>query len=307
MRASSQTRLLATSLAVVLAVPCFAGFRSAGAQSAALTPYPACTAKPTPADSEAAHSAYNLGKRFFEESDYGSASHNFIDAFKLDCTKPELLLNIARANELLGNRAEAVHALETYLQRSPTMAADDKVQLQRRIDNLKAAIAAQVVVAPPAPTVAPPPTATAAPTATTPPPPPTLPPPTTEERHHTALPWVIAGAGAAAGITGLALYFVGKGDITSANTACGGSASSCKATGAAATQAQNNVNTGDSLETAGSVLGYAGLGIAAAGILWHFLEPTGPSSTTAVPDAPKASFVPVVGPGLAGASVVGRF
>jgi hypothetical protein len=176
MRASSQTRLLATSLAVVLAVPCFAGFRSAGAQSAALTPYPACTAKPTPQDSEAAHSAYNLGKRFFEESDYGSASHNFIDAFKLDCTKPELLLNIARANELLGNRAEAVHALETYLQRSPTMAADDKVQLQRRIDNLKAAIAAQVVVAPPTPTVAPPPTPTAAPTATTPPPPPAPPP-----------------------------------------------------------------------------------------------------------------------------------
>jgi hypothetical protein len=305
MRASSQTRLLATSLAVVIAVPCFAGLRDAAAQSAALTPYPACTTKPTPQDSEAAHSAYNLGKRFFEESDYGSASHNFIDAFKLDCTKPELLLNIARANELLGNRAEAVHALETYLQRSTSMAADDKVQLQRRIDNLKAAIAAQIAAAaPPTPTViAPPPTATAAPTAL----PPVLPPPV-EERHHTALPWIVTGVGAAAGISGLIVYFVGKGDINKANSECGaGGASSCTAKGATATDAQNKVNTGDSLETAGSVMGYAGLGIAAAGILWHFLEPVGPSSTSAVPDAPKTSFVPVFGPGLAGASVVGRF
>ncbi len=307
MRASSQTRLLAMFLAGAVGVPCFAGFsglREAAAQSGALTPYPACTSKPTPQDSEAAHSAYNLGKRFFEESDYGSASHNFIDAFKLDCTKPELLLNIARANELLGNRPEAVHALETYLQRSPTMAPDDKLQLQRRIDNLKAAIAAQA--APPAPTVvAPPPTPTAAPT--TPPPPPPIVPPPVEERHHTLLPWIVTGVGAAAGIAGLVVYFVGKGDISSANTECGGSASSCTAKGANATDAQNKVNSGDSLETAGSVVGYAGLGIAAAGILWHFLEPTGPTSTATVTDAPKTSFVPVFGPGLAGASVVGRF
>jgi hypothetical protein len=185
------------------------------------------------------------------------------------------------------------------------MAADDKVQLQRRIDNLKAAIAAQIAAAaPPTPTViAPPPTATAAPTAL---PPPVLPPPV-EERHHTALPWIVTGVGAAAGISGLVVYFVGRGDINKANNECGGSASSCTAKGATATDARNKVNTGDSLETAGSVMGYAGLGIAAAGILWHFLEPTGPASASAVPDAPKTSFVPVFGPGLAGASVVGRF
>ena len=184
MRASPQTLLLTSVLAAVIAAPCFVGVRNAYAQSSAqgapLTPYPACTNKPTSQDSEAAHSAYLLGKRFFEESDYGSASHNFIDAFKLDCTKPELLLNIARANELLGNRAEAVHALETYLQRSQSMSADEKLQLQRRIDNLKAAIAAQTaasqprtVVVTPAP-VAPTP-ATPAPDAPTAPAP--LPPP----------------------------------------------------------------------------------------------------------------------------------
>jgi hypothetical protein len=301
MRASSQSRLLALSLAAVIAVPCFVGVRNAEAQSTSLTPYPACTNKPTPQDSEAAHSAYNLGKRFFEESDYGSASHNFIDAFKLDCTKPELLLNIARANELLGNRPEAVHALETYLQRSPTMGADDKQQLQRRIDNLKAAIAAQITVAPtPTPTVTPP----LAPT-TAPPPPivPPPPPPPAEVAKHTALPWVVASIGGVAAVTGLIVYIVGAGDVSDAKNKCNGNTSSCKDASAV-----SEGNTGNHLETAGSVVGYTGIGIAAAGVLWHFLEPTGQaSSTTTSAEAPKTSFAPLLGPGLAGASVVGRF
>ena len=133
-----------------------------------------------------------LGKRFFEEFDTNSsASHNFTDAYKLDCTKPELLLNVARANELLGNRAEAVHALETYMQRSTTLGPDEKTSLQRRIDNLKAAIAAQApaaappVTAPTAP-VAPPPTAPPPVATTAPPPPP--PPPPAEGQQHTVAP-----------------------------------------------------------------------------------------------------------------------
>jgi hypothetical protein len=296
MRASSKTLLLATFAAVV-AVPCFVGVQDAQAQAPAgpaLTPYPACTIKPTPQDNEAAHSAYNLGKRFFEESDYGSASHNFMDAFKLDCTKPELLLNIARANELLGNRREAVHALETYLQRSPTMSADDKLQLQRRIDNLKAAIAAQMpapapvatVVAPPAPTVAVPAPAP-------------LPPPV-EERKHTILPWIVTGIGGAAAISGLVVYIVGSGDVSTAKNEC--PKNKCP------TQSDFNTGTtGNSLETAGSVVLYTGLGVAAAGVLWHFLEPTGPATVSASATAPRASFTPMIGPGLAGGSVVGRF
>src|SRR5208282_5966786 len=128
---------LAPLLAVAVAVPAIAQTQPG------LTNYAACTTKPSASDSDAAHSAFLLGKRFFDEADYGSAIHNFVDAYKLDCTKTELLTIIARANELSGNKAEAVHALETYLTRAPNLAPEDKNQIQKRIDNLKAQLAAQ--------------------------------------------------------------------------------------------------------------------------------------------------------------------
>jgi hypothetical protein len=297
MSVSPKTLLLASSLAAIFAVPCFVGVGDAEAQGSTLTPYPACTVKPTPQDSEAAHSAYLLGKRFFEESDYGSASHNFIDAFKLDCTKPELLLNIARANELLGNRAEAVHALETYLQRGQGLGPDDKTQLQRRIDNLKAAIAAQVAATAPVPTVAPPlPSGTVAPAPTTAPPIAPLPPPA-EDRGHTVTPWIVVGVGGAAAVAGGVMYLIGAGDISSAKSSCPNPASCSDKS------AVSKGNTGDTLEPAGSVTFFVGLGAVAGGLLWHFLEPTGAET----PSANKTSFTPVVGPGYSGASVVGTF
>jgi len=297
MRVSQTTLVIAPLLIVGLGMPALA-------QSAALTNYPACTSHPSASDSEAAHSAYNLGKRFFDEADYTTAIHNFADAYKLDCTKPELLLNIARANELLANRAEAVHALETYLQRATNASADEKAQLQRRIDNLKALIKPDTTATAPTavPTPLPVPTSTPAPTATTPPPPP---PP--EGRHHTLLPWVIVGVGGAAAIAGVVTYFVGSGDISTATTQCGGSTNPCNVHPAPPTAA-GLVSTGNSLESAGGIMFYAGLGIAVGGVLWHFLEPTGPAPAG---EAPKTSlmpsFTPVVGPGYTGASLLGRF
>lgn len=137
MRACYRTVLLTSLVASVLAVPALAQ------TSPALTNFPACTVKPTASDSDAAHSAFLLGKRFFDEADYGSAIHNFVDAYKLDCTKTELLTIIARANELSGDRAEAVHALETYLLRVQNLAPEDRAQIQKRIDNLKSQLPAQ--------------------------------------------------------------------------------------------------------------------------------------------------------------------
>jgi len=291
MRAPQTTLALAPLLIIALAIPALAQ------PSAPATNYPACTNKPTPQDSEAAHSAYNLGKRFFDEADYNTAIHNFADAYKLDCTKPELLLNIARANELSGNRPEAVHALETYLQRATSATPDEKAQLQRRIDNLKALIVPQAPTAS-TPPVAPPPTSTAtvpASTATTPPGP--LPPvPPAPERHHTAVPWVVAGVGVASGVAGIVTYVIGAGDISTAKQTCPNT-TNCKSA-SAVSQGQ----TGDTLEIAGSVMAWGGLAVAAGGVLWHFLEPTGPAA-----DPPKVSITPAVGPGYTGASVVGRF
>ncbi len=294
---ASRPLLVTLLLATAVAVPAFA---QTGAPP--LTNYAACTSTPTKQDSDQAHSAFLLGKRFFDEADYGSAIHNFADAYKLDCTKTELLTIVARAYELNGNRPEAVHALETYLQRAQTIGADDKAQIQKRIDNLKAQIAAQASSTATATA-----TATAVPTqptATAPPPPPPPPPPP-ESGGHTVLPWIVTGVGAAAAITGGIIYLVESSAANAAKNKCVDEnigactpkpnvTETAKAIGQDYTPANN-------LVPVGSILFFAGLGVAAGGLLWHFLEPTGPAADK------KASLTPTVGPGYAGLSLGGSF
>src|SRR6266540_3112085 len=125
------------------------------------TPFPPCTTAPTEADRKAAQGAFAAGQGSFNEADYATAITYWRDAYRRDCTAHALLLNLARAYELKPDRSEAVNALETYLQRKPE--SPDADQIRRRIDNLKAQIAAS----------APPPAATAAPMPTAPPPVPT--------------------------------------------------------------------------------------------------------------------------------------
>jgi hypothetical protein len=294
---ASRPLLVTLLLATAVAVPAFA---QTGAPP--LTNYPACTSTPTKQDSDQAHSAFLLGKRFFDEADYGSAIHNFADAYKLDCTKTELLTIVARAYELNGNRPEAVHALETYLQRAQTIGADDKAQIQKRIDNLKAQIAAQASSTATATA-----TATAVPTqatATAPPPPPPPPPPP-ESGGHTVLPWIVTGVGAAAAITGGIIYLVESSAANAAKNKCvGENISACTPKPGVTETAKeigNDYTPANNLVPVGSILFFAGLGVAAGGLLWHFLEPTGPAAEK------KAALTPTVGPGYAGLSLGGSF
>jgi hypothetical protein len=277
--------LLLPLVVTALAVPAFAQ------NQPALTNYAACTGKPSASDSEAAHSAFLLGKRFFDEADYGSAIHNFVDAYKLDCTKTELLTIIARANELSGNKAEAVHALETYLTRAANIAPEDKNQIQKRIDNLKAQLAAQTSAV-----VAPVPAPVPTPVATTPPPPlsgsTAPPPPPPEARHHTAGPWVVTGIGAALLIGGGVTWIIGHGKYTTAQDKCPNQACTDPSV-------ESDGNTGHTMMLAGGGLFVGGVVVAGGGLLWHFLEPTGAGSET------KAAIRPDFGPGYAGLS--GRF
>jgi hypothetical protein len=292
MPACYRTVLLTSLVASVLAVPALAQ------TSPALTNFPACTVKPTASDSDAAHSAFLLGKRFFDEADYGSAIHNFVDAYKLDCTKTELLTIIARANELSGDRAEAVHALETYLQRVQNLAPEDRAQIQKRIDNLKSQLPAQTSsTAPPqaipVPSAAPPPAAT-----TEAPPAPPSPP---ETRGHGAGPWVVTGIGGAAVVAGGIIWIIGHGKYDSALSTCPTTDCPPTVSKSASAAAVNEGNTGHTLMWVGGPVFLGGIGLAGAGLLWHFLEPTGSQSDT------KATIAPELGPGYAGASVAGRF
>src|SRR5215831_7800867 len=113
------------------------------------TPFPPCTTAPTDADRKAAQGAFAAGQGSFNEADYPTAITYWRDAYRRDCTAHALLLNLARAYELKGDRPEAVNSLETYLQRKPDVPDGD--QIRRRIDNLKS----QMVPATPPPTAAP--------------------------------------------------------------------------------------------------------------------------------------------------------
>src|SRR5882757_5003448 len=91
------------------------------------TPYPVCTTPPTDSDRKAAQGAFAAGQGSFNEADYTTAIVYWRDAYRRDCTAHLLLLNLARAYELKGERAEAVNALETYLQRKPDAPDADQI------------------------------------------------------------------------------------------------------------------------------------------------------------------------------------
>ncbi len=166
---------------------------SAGALAAdSKTPFPSCTTAPTEADRKAAQGAFAAGQGSFNEADYGTAITYWRDAYRRDCTAHALLLNLARAYELKGERSEAVNSLETYLQRKPDDPGAD--QIRRRIDNLKA----QITASAPAP-APPPPAATAAPKTT-----PVAPPPEPSDKgqSRSPVPLFVAGGGGLVAVIG---------------------------------------------------------------------------------------------------------
>jgi len=292
MRASHRTFLLLALLSTVVAVPALAQ-QPAPSAAAALSTYPACTKAPTQADTDAAHGAYMAGKGSFDEADYTTALNYFKDAYRRDCTKHELLIIIARAFELKGDKREAVHALETYLERVPN-AQDAEVQ-KRRIANLKREITDAPVTPPPpastpastasaAPAPAPTTTATTTPTATSPS------EPLAPARGHTVPPWIVTGAGGAAIVTGVVLYAVGSGKVSDAEKLCPNHVCPSPA-------AIDSGNSGRTLESVGVVTAVVGVAAVAGGLIWHFVEPTGARDS--------AKVTPVIGPGYAGVS--GRF
>jgi hypothetical protein len=276
-------------------------------ENGGLSQYAVCAGKPTPADTEAAHGAYMAGKGSFDEADYTTAINYFKDAYRRDCTKNELLVIVARAFELQGNRREAVHALETYLERVPA-APDAEVQ-RRHIANLKREITEQ-----PAPvasaTVSAVPTASASvvPAASTEPvpsasaPPSSSPsPPADQVPHgHSIGPWVLVAAGGAALITGGVLYGVGSGQVSNAEQVCGTSHNQCPK----GSPSIDSGNSGRSNETIGVVVAAVGVPVlVGAGLIWHFLEHTGSESTK----TGRATVAPQVGPGYAGVGLAGEF
>jgi hypothetical protein len=285
---------------------------SAGALAAdSKVSFPPCTTAPTEADRKAAQGAFAAGQGSFNEADYATAITYWRDAYRRDCTAHPLLLNLARAYELKGDRAEAVTSLETYLQRKPD--APDSDQIKRRIDNLKAQMAA-AAPPPPSATAAPPPTVTS--TGALPPPPP---PDTGKPHGKSILPLaLLGGGGVVAGVVGAIMISGGASKISDAESTTGPDGKPLCPNRVCPhnppTPPEQAVidkgNDGRSQETLGGVL--IGVGVAAIGtgvILYLVSSPSSSSAdaakTTTI--AKSTSLAPVVSPSFAGFSLAGHF
>ena len=132
---------------------------------------------------------------------------------------------------------------------------------------------------------------------------PSTPPP--ETRHHTASPWILAGVGAGVAAVGV-LSFVGAvkahEDIASESAAKGctvGATVVCPA-GVDSTTIQTNLDGERAMNVLGVILTAVGGAALIGGLVWHFLEPTGPAHT--------ALFVaPAIGSGYAGLGLAMKF
>lgn len=111
--------------------------------------YPPCEEEPTESDVSAAKGAFEAGQVSFQEADYERALLYWEDAFRRDCTAVKLLLNLALAYELSGDRKSAVNALKTYVDRRPD--ARDRSSVDERIAKLQKFIDAEEKEAAPPP------------------------------------------------------------------------------------------------------------------------------------------------------------
>lgn len=261
-------------------------------------PYPACDREPTSADISGAKGAYEAGQASFNEADYGRAILYWEDAFRRDCTASKLLLNLARAYELSNKKDHAVLALETYLERRPE--APDRPSIEKRIENLRAQVAAESKPAetPPEPAPAPEPEEAE-------PPKPAEPEPVSE-LHRPIWPVIMTISGAV--VAGVGVGFTLDAASTLANVACTetGDVRECDANPPITMtpdQEAERANNALTQRTVGVITAAVGTGFLVAGAsAWYF------SWKDRRAKKPVATRVlPVLAPGYAGLTVRGRF
>lgn len=299
-----RARYFGCLLASVLGLSASSGFAQGDVK-----PYAECTHEPTEGDVAAAKGAFQAGQASFNEADYGRAIFYWEDAFRRDCTATALLLNLARAYELAGNKRQAVVALETYLARQPD--APQRDQITRRIEVLNRQIdqeSAAAKPAQPAPQAAP---AQAAPTvAAASEQPADEPVDLTPSGKRSFVPLIVAGAGVGLGVVGLLIMTSANSDLKPYLEKVEGVPDSpfCPDRVCPNSTLEQEANDLRGRKQLGGYLGVAGLAVVGAGIIWYFVQPTS-SSVASLRASPIAALdvVPVVSPKQTGLSLSGRF
>ncbi len=94
-----------------------------------------CVGTPPPDAVARAKAAFQAGQTAFNQGDYPTAIRLWRESYRQDCMAVAMLLNLARAQELNGDRQGAAQSLRTYLRRRPE--APDRQQVEARIQNLE--------------------------------------------------------------------------------------------------------------------------------------------------------------------------
>ena len=252
--------------------------------------YPPCLVEPDDAATEAAKGAFQAGNAAFQEADYDRAILYWEDSYRRACTAHAMLKNLARAYELNSQLDEALAALQAYLDRAE--GAEDQEAIQLRVSALEAKVAPPVAAKPkPAPSAEP-----------------VLVPadPPTSETHVTPLeeydeessgrsiaPLIVGGVGLATLAVGSVFWLRATSDRQEQVDLCGGMTESCPVGVAEAGNAARD------RQIAWSIVNSAGAVVAAAGLIWYFVQDDGSNGETV--------FAPAVGPGYAGVQLNGSF
>ncbi|MBN2196705.1 MAG: hypothetical protein JW751_28105 [Polyangiaceae bacterium] len=265
----------------------------AAATARAETSYPECAVEPAPEAVEAAQGAFKAGKAAFDEADYQRAINYWLDAYRRDCRAHDLLLNLARAYELRGDKTEAIHALKTYLERKPE--TSQREQFERRIANLEEPLSAEPTEATALTEASPSlPSEGERPVVSSPPPEP--PPAPVEERGRKPFaPLIVAGVGGVVAVVGGVLWVGAHRETSDHVDECGQDRDGCPGT---ADEANDSLR----MERMWGGLAIGGVVVGAAGTIWFAAAPRKPKNRTE-----RSQVSPIIGPSFIGAAVTGRF
>jgi tetratricopeptide (TPR) repeat protein len=204
---------------------------------------------PAPANASGVAQLNEEGAALYAARDYRRAIEKFIQAYAID-SDPNLLFNIARCYEELGETDAAIEKYETFLK---TPGADTRGR-QRARESLNALREAKNSPAAGAePPLEPSRSAASAGLDTAP-----EPAAANDEPSSSALPWVVLGGSAAFGVVGTAFYLLGASDHSKVTDAPGYADPSAVAA-MTRRQADDLVSSGDTKKLVGGIsFGLAG-------------------------------------------------
>lgn len=260
-----------------------------------------CNRTATPEEVEGARGAHQAAKQFYDRAEYERAIQYWRDVFKFDCNAIGTLINLANAYEKLGDRQNAIFALEAYISRSKKLDPEaDVTKYETKVQNLKQ-LQAQAAAAASASSSA----ATPPPSATTPPPPPSATTPPIMVKPYGAGPWATVGVGAAVMVVGGILIPVGLNKIDGAK--CTATSGDPNKFNCPSQEAADAANMGKTLVPAGKVALGVGAAAVVGGLIWEFVANQPQPMQTDKPVTGRIRLSPTISPGMTGATVHGTF